>query len=90
MYVDGTVLSSKEWENTNPFHNGYASIKINGKWGYIDTCGQLVHPAIWEYADNYFYVNDMLVAPVKLSLSEEHLSYINALGESICGIKHSN
>ncbi len=90
MYVDGTILSSKDWESTKPFHYGYASVKINGKWGYIDISGQLVHPAIWDYADDYFYVDDLLIAPVKLSLNEDHLSYINEFGESICGIRDSN
>ena len=37
------------------FSNGYARIKLNGKWNYIDTQGKFLSPNQWFDDANYFY-----------------------------------
>lgn len=48
-------ISDKVYEETFPFYNEYAVVKIQGKYGFIDKNEKLIIPAMYEYARiNYF------------------------------------
>lgn len=86
MHVDGTILSSKKWTSISPFYNGYAIVRIEGKEGFVDESGNLIHPAIWKDCGAYSLVNGQLIAQVT-SYSDEERSYIDVDGKTICGAK---
>lgn len=86
MRVDGTILSSERWTYISPFYHGYAVVGIEGREGFVDETGSLIHPAIWEDCGAYAWVNGQLIAPVTLC-SEDEKSYINEEGKTICGVK---
>ena len=86
MYVDGTILYSENWTYISPFYNGYAIIGIDGYEGFVDTSGNLIHPAIWKECSAYSFMNGQLIARVT-SYSNEEESYINESGQTICGTK---
>ena len=35
------------------FHNGFAEVMINGKWGFIDESGKEVVPLIYDYIESF-------------------------------------
>lgn len=51
MYVDedGNVIASG-YETGYPFYEGYAAVKKDGKWGYIDTSGNVVVDFVFDKA----------------------------------------
>lgn len=51
MYVDenGGVIASG-YESGYPFYEGYAAVKKDGKWGYIDTNGYVVVDFVFDKA----------------------------------------
>ena len=87
MYVDGSVLSSMDWEVTSIFHNGFAAVRVDGKWGYINTDGNFIVEPVWSDCGDYRLVGGQLIAPVKMSGDDEKYSFINEYGETICGVK---
>lgn len=51
LSVDGTVISTpimKDISATSTFTHGYSSVKINGKWGIINSKGELVVQPIYQ------------------------------------------
>lgn len=89
MHVDGTILADDSWVATRVFCNGYAQVKIGEKWGYIDTTGALVLPAVWDWSGDFSDESGILLAPVRQNYAEKHNSYINERGETVCGIKQA-
>ena len=92
LYVDGTLLSNPDWKGIRPFHNGYACVEFKEqddyKWGFIDTTGALVIPAVWDGSGEYEDWGGMLLAGVGMRVGDEFVrSYINEQGETVCGIK---
>ena len=45
-----TSLFNKQFEEVSKFSEGLAPIKQNGKWGYINTKGEVVIPCIYDAA----------------------------------------
>ena len=50
MKQDGTVVLEPAYEDARSFSKGYAAVKENGKWGYINTDGEWLIPAQFETA----------------------------------------
>ena len=44
-----------KYDDVGDFSNGYAKVKLNNKWNYIDTQGKLVSPNQWFDDVDYFY-----------------------------------
>ncbi len=86
MNAAGTILFSPQWTRISPFYNGYAIVRVDGKEGYVDPSGTLVHPAIWEKCNAYRNVNGQLIASVRFP-GDETWSVINEHGHTICGRK---
>lgn len=64
------------YEEASSFSNGLARVKIDGKYGYINTEGELVIDAVYQSADEKF---DILAFVKKDGISQ----YINAKGEAV-------
>ena len=53
------MLSPNQWfDGFGNFSDGYAPVKLNGKWNFIDTQGKLVSPNQWfddvgDFYDGY-------------------------------------
>lgn len=58
------------------FSEGYATIRQNGKYGYINSSGDIVIPVIYDKADDFVF------AKAKVELNSEKF-YINRLGQRI-------
>lgn len=42
-----------QYEDGNPFYEGFAAVKKNGKWGYIDKTGTVIVDFIYDDAGNF-------------------------------------
>ena len=42
-----------EWEDAGYFYEGFACVKKEEKWGYIDTTGKLVIPCEWDWSATF-------------------------------------
>ena len=53
-FVDskGNRLFNKQFEGVGPFSEGLARVKQNGKWGYINTKGEVVIPCVYDWSRN--------------------------------------
>ena len=40
-------------DNAGDFSEGFASVKSNDKWGFIDTKGKMVIPCVYDYARSF-------------------------------------
>ncbi|MBR4297047.1 MAG: WG repeat-containing protein, partial [Bacteroidaceae bacterium] len=49
----GTFLFNKQFEGVSKFSEGLARVKQNGKYGYINTKGEVVVPCIYDTALNF-------------------------------------
>ena len=49
----GTVIGSNTWEIINDFSNGMASVKKDGKWGFINKQNQLVIPCQYKQVNAF-------------------------------------
>lgn len=65
------------YEDIHPFSEGLAAVKKNGKWGFIDTCGNLVIPFTDEYVPTYVFSDGLAVVSTKGG----KYGYINTKGE---------
>ncbi len=49
LEADGfELLGEINWDNANDFSEGLAGVKKDGKWGFINTDGELVIPCIYD------------------------------------------
>lgn len=51
----GKMKIKPQYESASNFYNGYAIVKINGKYGFINSSGRLAIPAVYEDAHEYNY-----------------------------------
>jgi WG containing repeat len=49
-----TLRIAKRYEAARPFHNGLASVLVEGRWGYIDRSGELVIQPIYTEAASFY------------------------------------
>lgn len=50
---EGCFLFRKQFEGVSQFTEGLARVKQNGKYGYINTKGELVSPCIYDGANSF-------------------------------------
>ena len=51
LYVDGKKIENISFDDAHPFNaDGYAAIKQNGKWGFVNTSGEIVIEPSYEQA----------------------------------------
>lgn len=49
MDATGQLLFGRKFEDVCCFHEGYAGIRQDGKWGFINSSGKLVVPCVYDY-----------------------------------------
>lgn len=50
--IDNKVYIPAKYEDAREFHEGFAAVKTNGKWGYMDKTGKWVLPAKEEWVED--------------------------------------
>jgi len=76
LFTDGAFLN-EPYEDAHAFNKeGYAAVKKNGKWGFIDTNGVPVIPFVFEDAMSF----GQHLAAVKIG---DHWGYINKQGNVV-------
>ena len=77
----GIAISTKTWDDAGEFMEGLASVKENGKWGFIDTLGKKVIDTKYDIVSNF----SKGAAMVKLN---DGFFIINKKGEAIGNAKY--
>jgi len=49
----GVAVNGSEWDEADPFMNGFAKVYGNGKWGFVDGNGNQVVPPLYETVRNF-------------------------------------
>lgn len=77
MSVEGTVLSSADWETTQNFHYGFAAVQLssNEQWIYIDTQGKPICEKTWDGCDEFFPAMSGPIARVDQSTNSDEVVY---------------
>ena len=74
-----------DWRNiydfVHDFFDGLASVKLNGKWGFIDKTGKEIVPCKYDWVGSF----SELLTMVKLN---GQWGYIDKTGKEICPIKY--
>lgn len=67
---DGFVIDAMfEWAGS--FHEGLAAVQLDGKWGYIDTDGNVVIDIIYDNASKFAFGYSSVYATQKQTTSDE-------------------
>ncbi len=72
------VVTKDHWEAAHGFMDGWAAVKHDGVWGYIDVAGNLKIPYKWDEARSF----SCGLAAVK---ADGKWGYINTTGEMVIG-----
>ena len=75
-----------------PFFNcGLASVEINGKWGFIDTKGEIKIPPVWDWVDDLgFYTGVATVHRWEKGFYKNKVFKIDTNGKILCEIIELN
>ena len=57
--ADGQMVISARFEHACDFEYGCAIVKLNDKWGVINTSGEIVIPCLYTYIDSYNSSNNV-------------------------------
>lgn len=49
IFLEGEVIIPFEYEDADEFENGLAMVRLNGRWGCIDTTGKIMIPILYDY-----------------------------------------
>ncbi len=49
----GNPVESPHWDHAEDFREGFAPVRKDGRWGYIDTSLKVVIPCVWEGAQAF-------------------------------------
>ncbi|MDR1679717.1 MAG: WG repeat-containing protein [Prevotellaceae bacterium] len=79
-----TPPSLAQYDNSISFYNGYAAIKLNGKWGFININGKEITPLKYDEVSDF---NRHGIAKVKLN---EKWGFIDKTGKEITQIKYDD
>ena len=71
--LTGSPLSSMKFDQINEFHEGLAVVKINNKFGYLNSAGIIIIPATYDFANDF----SNGIADVKI---ENKWGFINTSG----------
>ena len=44
----------KKYDSVDDFHEGFARVKLEGKWGFVDVTGTVVIPLKYDYVEGWF------------------------------------
>ena len=80
--VDYRKIYLHKYDSIDKFSSGLARVKLNGKWGFIDTSGSELVPLKYDALDNFY----LGLARVKLN---EKWGFIDINGEEIISIEYS-
>ena len=50
---NGVMLFGRQFDDAGCFSEGFASVKSNDKWGFIDTKGKIVIPCVYDSAQDF-------------------------------------
>ena len=78
----GNPLFGLTFEEVSYFSDGFAAVKMDDKWGFINLQGELVIPCIYEYVGDFWAG----LAPVAI---DEQFGYINTKGEIVIPMKYA-
>ncbi len=78
---DGKITNGKEYDYIDGFWSNKARMKLNGKFGFLDTLGKEIIPPIYDHAEN-FYKNATVVQ------SKGKYGIIDSQGKIIQKIKY--
>jgi len=70
-------------EISTPSENGLLSVKLNNRWGYINTMGKIVIPCHYEFADEFY-------EGLALVKQKGKYGFINEQGKQICPFKYED
>ena len=48
--ISNSIVIAPQYEEVRPFEDGYAAVKLNGKWGYINENGEMVIEPRYDWA----------------------------------------
>lgn len=65
----GKKLSNVEYERAHPFHEGIAAVRVDDKWGFIDTNGKMI------IEPKYYLANDFSEGLASVSMLVEEDGY---------------
>ena len=51
----GNIIIDKQFDGVSSFSNGLAKVKQNGKWGFVNTKGEIVIPCVYDDGDVYSF-----------------------------------
>jgi hypothetical protein len=74
---NGKLLFNKQFDEVNIFYEGFAKVKSNGKYGFINTSGELVLPCKYDVMYDWF-IEDLLGVVIN-----EKFGFVNASGELV-------
>ena len=83
---DGQRLEKGIWEDARVFQNGYAAVKKNGLWGFIDLSGNIKIDCNYDEVGHFFAVSkdSEAKAPLLAGVSKAGLwGYINPHGKFV-------
>lgn len=82
--ADGkTVIPISEYDRVRNFSEGLAAVKKDGKWGYMDTSGNLKIPCEYDSCDNMDVQNGMVVL-----CKDGKYGYANQKGEIVIPLEY--
>lgn len=73
----GQFVRAPEYEDGSEFHEGLAAVRVNGKWGYVDTSGSWVIPPTLSHAEGFWH------GLARVAWAEGAYGYIDKRGEAV-------
>ena len=81
-YKTGDVVIPFKYDEADFFSEGFAGVKLNGKWGFVDKSGKVVVPIKYDQVSSFYYG----LAQVKL---DGEFRYIYKLGNKYVPLKYN-
>ena len=83
--TNGEIYLRPQYDYISNFHEGYACIQIEHRWGHMDADGNIIVPPIYDLDEEemggagYYFENGV----AKLVLQDGNTIYINYAGEEV-------
>ncbi len=84
--LDGKLM---QYDFLSGFSEGFAAVKLNGKWGFIDTDGNEICPIKYECP----FIPQFSEGYAGVGIPDGNFlkfGYINAKGEEVCRFEYTN
>ena len=60
---DGKVILEAQYDDMDDYHNGYARVRHEGKFSFLDSTGQLIFPMregmAWSFSEGLSFICDL-------------------------------